>query len=159
MSSRWWSRRSPQLERRKGRFQDKVGCSQSAVCKCLQGKSSARKKCGRKRDTTKRDDRKLAKLVRSDRFQICRKIAQQWNADGVSASQSTTHRRIKGMGYANRIPRVKPLLNFKQCKKRSTWATEKRYWTVGQWSQAIFSDESKFCILLGNRGPRIWRKP
>ena len=39
----------------------------------------------------------------------------------------------KGNGLLNRIARVKPLLNFKQCKKRLTWATEKkRYWTVGQ---------------------------
>ena len=62
------------------------------------------------------------------------------------------------MGYANRIARVKPLLNFKQCKKRLTWATEKRYWTVEQWSRVIFSDESEFCISLGNRGLRVWRK-
>ena len=52
-----------------------VGCSQSAVSKCLKGKSSGRKKCDRKRVVTKCDDRKLAKLVRSDRFQNCGKIA------------------------------------------------------------------------------------
>ena len=83
---------------------------------CFQGKSPERRKCGGKRDTTKRDDRKLAKLVRSDRFQKCGEIAQQWNADGLLASRSTTYRRIKEMGYANRISRVKH-------KKRLTWAT------------------------------------
>ena len=114
-----------------------VGCFQCAVSKCLQGKSSGHKKCDRKRVTTKRDDRKL---VRSDRFQNCGEIAQQWNADGVSASQSTTYCRIKEMGYANRIPRVKPLLNFKQCKKQLTFATEKRYWTV------VSNYELKFSI-------------
>ena len=88
--------------------------------------------------------------MRSDRFQNCEKITQQWNADGVPASWSTTYCKIKEMGYANRIPRVKPLLNFKQCKKRLTWATDKQYWTVGQWSRVIFSDEPKFCISFGN---------
>ena len=129
-----------------GEISRQVGCSQCAVSKCLQGKSSGRKKCGRKRVTTKRDDRKLAKLVRSDWFQNCGEIAQQWNADGVPASRSTTYHRIKEMGYTNCISRVKPLLNFKQCKKWLTWTTEKRYWTVGQWSRVIFSDESKLCI-------------
>ena len=61
--------------------------------------------------------------------------------------------------FCIRILQVKPLLNFKQCKKRLTWTTQKRYWTVGQWSKVTFSDESKFCISLGNRGPRVWRKP
>ena len=74
------------------------------MSKCLQGKSSGRKKCGRKCVATKWDNRKLAKT-------------------GVPVSRSTTYLRIKEMGYDNHIPRVKPLLNFKQCKKRLTWAT------------------------------------
>ena len=105
------------------------------MSKCQQDKSSGRKKCGLKRVTTKQDDRKLAKLVRSNRFQNCGEIVLQWNADGVPALQSTTYHRIKKeMGYTNRISRVKPLLKFKQRKKRLTWAMEKRNWTVGQWS-------------------------
>ena len=67
--------------------------------------------------------------------------------------------RKKEMGYANYISRVKSLLIFNQCKKWLTWATEKRYWTVGQRSRVIFSDESKFCISFGNQGSRVWRKP
>ena len=63
-----------------GEISRQVGCSQCVVSKCLQGKSSGHKKCGRKRVTTKQDDRKLTKLVRSDRFQKCGKTAQQWNA-------------------------------------------------------------------------------
>ena len=65
----------------------------------------------------------------------------------------------KGNGLRQPHTRVNSLMNFKQCKKRLTWATEKRYWTVGQWSRVIFSDGSKFCISFGNRGPRVWRKP
>ncbi len=53
---------------------------------------------------------------------------------------------------------TKPLLNQRQRQKRLTWAVEKRNWTVAQWSKALFSDESKFCISFGNQGPRVWRK-
>ena len=77
----------------------------------------------------------------------------------MPASRSTTYRRIKEMGYANRISQVKPLMNFKQCKKRLTWATENRYWTIGQRPRVICTDESKLCISFGNRRPRVWRKP
>ncbi len=40
----------------------------------------------------------------------------------------------------------------------TTWAVEKKNWTVAQWSKVLFSDESKFCISFGNQGPRVWRK-
>ena len=98
-----------------GKISRQVGCSQSADSKCLQGKSSGHKRCDRKRVVTKRDDWKLAKLVRLDRFQNCGEITQQWNADGVPASQSTTYRRTKDKNNLSQtaIPQVKPLLNFK----------------------------------------------
>ncbi len=34
----------------------------------------------------------------------------------------------------------------------------RKTWTVAQWSNVLFSDESKFCISFGNQGPRVWRK-
>ncbi len=52
---------------------------------------------------------------------------------------------------------TKPLLNQRQRQKHLTWAVEKKNWTVAQWSKVLFSDESKFCISLGNQGPRVWR--
>ncbi len=53
---------------------------------------------------------------------------------------------------------TKPLLNQRQRQKHLTWAVEKKNWTVAQWSKVLFSDESKFCISVGNQGPRVWRK-
>ncbi len=53
---------------------------------------------------------------------------------------------------------TKPLLKQKHRQKRLTWATEKKNWTVAQWSKVLFSDESKCCISFGNQGPRVWRK-
>ncbi len=53
---------------------------------------------------------------------------------------------------------TKPLLNQRQRQKHLTWAVEKKNSTVAQWSKVLFSDKSKFCILFGNQGPRVWRK-
>ncbi len=53
---------------------------------------------------------------------------------------------------------TKPLLKQKPRQKHLTWAKEKNNGTVAQWSKVLFSDESKFCILFGNQGPRVWWK-
>ncbi len=72
-------------------------------------------------------------------------IHGEWTEAGDKASRATTNRRVKEFGYSCR-------------QRRLTWAKEKKNWTVAQWSNVLFSDESKFCILFGNQGPRVWRK-
>ncbi len=45
-----------------------AGCSQSAVSKHVNRKLSGRKKCGRKRGTTNRENRSLMRIVKKNRF-------------------------------------------------------------------------------------------
>ncbi len=59
---------------------------------------------------------------------------------------------MQDMGFSCRIPCVKPLLNNKQRQKRLAWAKDKKDWTAAEWSEVVFSDESKFCISFGNQG-------
>ncbi|KAK3554054.1 hypothetical protein QTP70_019167 [Hemibagrus guttatus] len=135
-----------------------AGCSQSAVSKHVNRTLSGRKKCGRKRCTTNRENRSLMRIVKQNRFKNLRELHKEWSEAGVKASRVTTHRRVKEFGYSCRIPLVKPLLNHRQRQRCLTWAKEKKNWTVAQWSKVLFSDESKFCISFGNQGPRVWRK-
>ncbi len=127
-------------------FIDKeAGCSQSAVSKHVNRKLSGRKKCGRKRYTTNRDNRSFMRIVKQNRFKDLGELHKEWTEAGVKASRATTYRRVKEFGYS--------------CHpRRLTWAKEKKNWTVAQWSKVLFSDESKFCISFGNQGPRVWRK-
>ncbi len=122
-----------------------AGCSQSAVSKHVNRKLSERKKCGRKRCTTNRENRILMWIVKQNRFKNLDELHKEWTEAGVKASRTTTHRRVKEFGYSCR-------------QRRLTWAKEKKNWTVAQWSKVLFSDESKFCISFGNQGPRVWRK-
>ena len=131
-------------------------CSQSAVSKHINGKSSGRAKYGRKRCTSRRDDRGLQWIIKQRRFKNLAEIQKEWNEAGVTASKTTTFRHIRKMGYNCRVPRVKPLLSLSQRRKRLNWPMRRR--TVGQWSKVLFSDESKVCLLFGNQGPRVWRK-
>ncbi len=127
-------------------FIDKeAGCSQSAVSKHINRKLSERKKCGRKRYTTNRENRSLMRIVKQNQFKNLGEFHKEWTEAGVKASRVTTHRRVKEFGHSC-------------CQRCLTWAKEKKNWTVARWSKVLFSDESKFCISFGNQGPRVWRK-
>ncbi len=120
-------------------------CSQSAVSKHVNRKLSGRKKCGRKRSTTNRENHSLMRIVKQNRFKNLGELHKEWTEAGVKASRATTHRRVEEFGYSCH-------------QRRLTWAKEKKNWTVAQWSKVLFSDESKFSISFGNQGPRVWRK-
>ncbi len=91
-----------------------AGCSQSAVSKHVNRRLSGRKKCGRKRCTTNRENRSLMRIVKQNRFKNLGELHKEWTEAGVKASRATTHRRVKEFGYSCRIPLVKPLLNHRQ---------------------------------------------
>ncbi len=117
-----------------------AGCLQSDVSKHVNRELSGRKKCGRKRCTTNRENRSLMRIVKQNRFKNLGELHKEWTEAGVKASRATTHRRVKEFGYSCR-------------QRRLTWAKEQKNWTVVQWSKVLFSDEIKFCISLGNQGP------
>ncbi len=77
---------------------------------------------------------------------------------GKTADLTVVQKTIIDTLHKEGKPLVKPLLNHRQRQRRLTWAKEKKNWTVAQWSKALYSDESKFCISFGNQGPRVWRK-
>ncbi len=135
-----------------------AGCSQSSVSKHINREAKGRKRCGRKKCTSNRDNRTLERIVKQNPFKNVGEIHKEWTAAGVSASRTTTHRRMQDMGFSCRIPCVKPLLNNRQRQKRLTWAKDKKDWTAAEWSKVMFSDESTFCISFGNQGPKVWRK-
>uniref|UniRef100_A0A8C1Y9L7 Transposase Tc1-like domain-containing protein n=1 Tax=Cyprinus carpio TaxID=7962 RepID=A0A8C1Y9L7_CYPCA len=132
-----------------------AGCSQSSVSKHINREAKGRKRCGRKQCTSNRDNRTLERIVKQNPLKNVGEIHKEWTAAGVSASRTTTHRRMQDMGFSCRIPCVKPLLNNKQ---RQKCLKTKKDWTAAEWSKVMFSDESKFCISFGNQGPRVWRK-
>uniref|UniRef100_A0A9J8CYB8 Transposase Tc1-like domain-containing protein n=1 Tax=Cyprinus carpio carpio TaxID=630221 RepID=A0A9J8CYB8_CYPCA len=123
---------------------ERIGCFQSAVSRHLSGKSVGRKKCGKKRCTTRRGDRTLRKIVEKDRFQTLGDLRKQWTESGVETSRATVHRRV--------------LLNQKQRQKRLTWATEKQHWTVAQWSKVLFWKKCGKKRCTTRRGDRTLRK-
>ncbi len=53
----------------------------------------------------------------------------------------------------------KPYVNMVQKRHRVLWAKAYLKWTVSKWKSFLWSDESKFDILVGNHGRRVlWAK-
>ncbi len=77
-----------------------AGCSQSAVSKHVNRKWSERKKCGRKRCTTNRENCSRMRIVKQNRFKNLGELHKEWTEAGVKASRATTHRRVKEFGYS-----------------------------------------------------------
>ncbi len=119
-----------------------AGCSQSSVSKHINRGAKGRKRCGRKKCTSNRDNRTLERIVKQNPFKNVGEIHKEWTAAGVSASRTTTHRRMQDMGFSCRIPCVKPLLNNRQHQKRLDW-------TAAEWSKVMLDHSA---------GPRVWRK-
>ncbi|KAI2647511.1 Transposable element Tcb2 transposase [Labeo rohita] len=135
-----------------------AGCSQSSVSKHINREAKGRKRCGRKSVQAIGVTAPWRELSNKTHSEMWGEIHKEWTAAGVSASRTTTHRRLQDMGFSCRIPCVKPLLNNRQRQKHLAWAKDKKDWTAAEWSKVMFSDESKFCISFGNQGPRVWRK-
>ncbi len=96
---------------------------------------SGRKKCGRKRCTTNRENRSLTRIVKQNPFKNLDELHKEWTEAGVKASRATTHRRVKEFGYS--CP-----------QRRLTWAKEKKNWTVAQWSKVLFQMRTSFVFHL-----------
>ncbi len=101
-----------------------AGCSQSSVSKHINREAKGRKRCGRKKCTSNRDNRTLERIVKQNPFKNVGEIHKECTAAGVSASRTTTHRRMQDMGFSCRIPFVKPLLNNRQRQNRLAWAKD-----------------------------------
>ncbi len=72
-------------------------------------------------------------------------------------SERTTHWTLKQMGYSSRRPHRVPLLSAKNRKLRIQFAQAHRNWTVEDWKNVAWSDESRF-LLQHSDGVRILRK-
>ena len=75
------------------------------------------------------------------------------------ASTRTIRRRlVTDFNLRSRRPAKKPLLTPVQMKKRVQFCKRHKDWTVRQWSEVLFSDESTFC-QFGSSVSRIRRLP
>ena len=137
-----------------------VGCSQSTVPRILKKDFPAPvNNGGRPKKTSPQDDCALKRIAHSNCFKSTTSITHLWNETMTSpVSRSTTYQWLWFHGFSSWIPCTKPLLSCKQKKKCLQFTQKYSKWMVEDWKQVIFSDESKFVMGYGNKGPRVWQQ-
>lgn len=94
-------------------------------------------KCGRKKKTTPRIDRKIKLMALNDRRTSCKRIAMNLAEDGIQVSPRTVNNRLLDAGLKAYRPRKKPLLTKKMLVARLQWAKEHEAWTTEDWDKVI----------------------
>ncbi|KAK3573643.1 hypothetical protein QTP86_029970 [Hemibagrus guttatus] len=70
---------------------------------------------------------------------------QQWQTEtGVKCTARTVQNRLLHAGLKSYKAKKKPFISEKQRRATLKFAKDHRNWTVADWSQVIFSDESNF---------------
>ena len=133
--------------------------SQSAVCRVIRRfktEGTIARKCGsgRRRKTTKAQDRLICKQVLTNPKTTLKDIKNDTNLD---VCLTTIKARLNENGLHARRARKVPLISEKNVKKRLAYAKKYVNMPINFWKRVIFSDESSF-KLRSNRGQRVYRR-
>ncbi|GFX76507.1 transposable element Tcb2 transposase [Trichonephila clavipes] len=79
------------------------------------------------------------------------------SATGTTVSTQTVRNRLHGVGLCAHRPMVCVRLTSSHRRDRREWATEHVNWRRNEWSNVLFSDESRFSVHSDNRRIFIWR--
>ena len=120
--------------------------SPSTVTKTMQrfndtGSTLSRPRSGRPRATTAREDRLIHRSQLADRRRSSNEVRNL--LPQLRVSSRTVRRRIREFGLLSCPATKKPLVSVRNRQVRRRWATLRQNVTVDQWSQVLFSDESK----------------
>jgi hypothetical protein len=114
---------------------------------------------GRPRITTPTDDRAIKYQSTKNPFATAYDIRRSLFAkDEKRPSVNTIRRRLDEVGLYAFVAAQKPLLKPEQIQRRLEWAKKYAEWTVDDWREVVFSDESPF-TLFRRCGKRYVRRP
>ncbi len=103
--------------------------------------------------------RRMGRLVRDDRKATVTQITTHYNQGMQNTiSEHTTRRTLKQMGYSSRRPHRVPLLSAKNRKQRLKFTQAHQNWTIEDWKNVAWSDESRFLLRHSDGRVRICRK-
>ncbi len=120
-------------------------------------KISSERQFGRKCLVDVRGQRRMGRLVRDDRKATVTQISTCYNQCMQNTiSEHTTRRTLKQMGYSSRRPHQVLLLSAKNRKRRLQFAQAHQNWTIEDWKNVAWSDESLFLLRHSDGRVRVW---
>ncbi|GFU65153.1 transposable element Tcb2 transposase [Trichonephila clavipes] len=113
---------------------------------------------GRPRTTTSTDGRYIQLTARRNRTENATQLQRQLLlATGRRVSSQTVRNRLHEGGLYARRPMVCIPLTPRHSAARRRWAAEHRDWEKHDWSQVLFTNESRFSLECDTRRVLVWR--
>jgi transposase len=114
---------------------------------------------GRPTKLTITDKRKLLRMVMSGKADTAVQLSQELKmSTDTTVSAETVRRTLKGAGMKAVVKKKKPQLLPRHIRQRLDFAKRHQYWTVDDWKQVIWSDETKINRLGSDGRKWIWKK-
>ena len=121
----------------------KTGVNQAITKHVFEGIFCDRKRSGRPRKTSIRDDNLIRRMVVRSPTSSTKKLQAALLRKGTRVTQMTISRRLsREFNLKWYKPARKPRLTPVMKAKRLAFAKKHRDWTIQQWSKVLFSDES-----------------
>ena len=86
-------------------------------------------------------------------------LAEEITEEGTATSARTVHRGLRKQGFRKTKVVRKPGLSAKMKQERLEWCLAHQHWTLEDWKNVIWSDETSVILLHRRGGYRIWRMP
>ncbi|GFU66339.1 transposable element Tcb2 transposase [Trichonephila clavipes] len=107
---------------------------------------------GRPRVTIPHQDRYLVISARRQRGSTARALGSALTvATGIRISRQTAYRRLNHAGLYTRRPAICIYLTSAQQRARFNWNLTLQHWSVEEWDNVMFSDESRFNLSSDSR--------
>ena len=116
---------------------------------------------GRPQKRTIEAQESVISKVRRDRYgreKSAADIAGELSSEGIMVSKTTVLRILKSAGFRKTKPTRKPGLTKKMRRERLDWCIAHQHWTLEDWKDVIWSDETSVILLHRRGGYRIWRR-
>lgn len=143
----------------------RFGVTQSAISRALTryretGTNQRRAGQGRQRMTTNNQDRFLRLQALRNRFTTSTALQQEFSRRyNYRISQDTVRRRLAEINLTPYAAATGPLLTVEHRRQRRLFAQEHLNWQDREWSNVLFTDESRFCLFSDDRRRRVYRRP
>ncbi|GFV58595.1 transposable element Tcb2 transposase [Trichonephila clavipes] len=111
------------------------------------------------RVTTPLQDRYLVISAQRQRGSTARALGSALTVTtGIRISRLTVYRRLNHAGLNARRPEVCIPLTSAHKRDRLNWSLKYQHWSVGEWANVKFCDESRFNLSSDSRRVTIWRE-
>ena len=116
-------------------------------------------KGGRVSKLTDRDKARIRRNVLTGTWKTAAEVHINLLQEGHELSYTTVRTSLNSMGFEAKFKQKKPLLSRRHREARYKWAKAHEFWTIDDWKQVIFSDETKINIWGSDGCKFYWSRP